>query len=181
MIQGRGPQARKKVTREYWFRIGTVWALLVTVAFLISTVFLLPSYVLLKAHLSAAELEAQTLTDVERDVVNTEVLIKEANFFAGELAGGAEGEDFTIIVEALDTALSSDIELRTFTLVRTEDGVEEMKLSGVAASRDALTLFESTLEADPLFEEASVPISDLVRGSNLPFTMTIMLTPPDYE
>ena len=56
-----------------------------------------------------------------------------------------------------------------------------MKLSGVAASRDALTLFESTLEADPLFEEASVPISDLVRGSNLPFTMTIMLTPPDYE
>ena len=82
MINLLPPHARKKVTREYWFRIGTVWALLVTVAFLISTVFLLPSYVLLKAHLSAAELEAQTLTDVERDVVNTEVLIKEANFFA---------------------------------------------------------------------------------------------------
>jgi len=182
MINLLPPQARKAVTREYWLRVVTVWALLLAVGCIACGLLLMPSYVLLQAHLAAVTTEAGALENAGGDAFEAEARIKEANLLAEELADNSATVTLSGIIMSIDQARkSASITLNAYAVERTTEGLETVHVQGVARTREALLAFQEALEAEPLFETATVPIANLVRGTNLPFAMTITLADTTHE
>lgn len=53
----------------------------------------------------------------------------------------------------------------------------QMRLKGVARNRDALLRFVDTLEADESFSSVRLPISNLLRGTDIEFVLTFDVMP----
>jgi hypothetical protein len=83
------------------------------------------------------------------------------------------------IVEGIDDISGSDISIREIN-VSSEDFGRSMKaeIVGTADSRQGLLDFAERLQESEQFEEAKVPVSALVRDSNIPFSMTVVVTAP---
>jgi len=181
MINLLPPRGKKVMHREYWFRVGTVTALLMAVAFAVGFVFLVPTYVLVRSQSEALLMEVGTLPDMRSKEESAEMLVKETNALATELNRVPYEQKLSDVLASVDRVVGTGISISRVVASRTENGVAGIDLTGNAASREALISFRDALEEDPLFARADVPISDLVRSEGLPFTMSITLAIRESE
>jgi len=81
------------------------------------------------------------------------------------------------VISEIRKANPGRISYKQFTINTDEQGViEEVLVQGVSPTRSELAQYKVSLEDNPLFESAEVPISDLARDANLPFVITITLS-----
>jgi hypothetical protein len=177
MINLLPPEAHARVKREYWVRVFSVWSFLLSVAFFVTALLLTPSYVLLKSELKALELDASTQSDGEEAYLLAEEQIREANEIVKQLDVEEPKVTISEILTTVDRIAREGIELRTYSIAREGRSVNTFQVQGTAASREALAAFKTELERDALFESANVPISDLAREEDLPFVITLTITP----
>ena len=176
MINLIPPKGRKVVVIEYWSRVVTVWAVLVCGAVLVGGILLIPSFVLLRSELSAVSTESSALKASGTNAAGIEATVKEANELAGLLAQeGIGAVMLSDVVSSIDADVPRGVSLSSYVVKRDGTNIQAVQVSGVANSRETLTMFRDALEQDPFFERAEVPISDLVLGTDLPFTITITM------
>lgn len=65
------------------------------------------------------------------------------------------------------------ISISSFDLDRKKEGEDELRIFGTASSRDALVLFNKTLETEELFTKVELPVSDLARNRDITFSIRI--------
>lgn len=179
MINLIPPSARDRVVHEYWSRVLTVWALLLGIAGVVSGCMLFPTYILLSTQYNALQAEADAFASMESRGGATEVVVREANTLAAALVRIGEKDQLSDILRALDESLNDSIQVTAHVLTRDEEGrVSTVEVSGIAKTRESLTSFRGSLEAHPQFLRAEIPISDLVRDIDLPFSIDIVVTEP---
>ena len=175
MINLIPPQARTAVTREYWTRVVSVWGFLFGGVAVALIALLIPTYLLVHLQLVALEQEIHSTNGTEQSVQVAEAANKEANTYIAvldDVEGAAHVSDLFAVIVA---TAGSDITLSALAVV---DEVEAMhiRVQGVAQTRGALVAFQNNMQRLPQFDEVAVPVPDLAREVDAPFTMTVVVT-----
>lgn len=174
MINLIPPQARTAVTREYWTRVLTVWGFLFGGVAVALVVLLLPTYLLLHLQLVALLQQMDSTEGTEQSVRAAEAAIKEANTYITVLEETQDAvpvsDLFSIIVETA----GDDISLSALAVVDEVDAMQ-IRVQGVAKTRGALVAFQNSMQRLPQFDEVTVPVPDLAREVDAPFTMTVQV------
>lgn len=168
-------EGKKLVKKEYVLRIFAVWSLLLTGVLVALSFMLLPTHVLLIGRLDALSLEYNEL--IAEDVSqyqDAREAIKEANILAARLNFNQKTALPYEITKRINDVLSTNVTLLGF-LYSNNDGELDVQIRGTAATREALVTFIDKLKRDPLFTEATIPVSDLAREINLTFTAVLAI------
>lgn len=153
-------------------RVITVWALLLTVVILISALLLAPTYVLVEAQRVALSSEGDTThetnAELEKDVRDTNARARALVLPAEEITSYAD------VIERISKNTTELVVLRGYRVLTADTG-GQIQIQGIATSRTTLQTFETRLEAMPEVAAVDIPLSDLVRGTEVPFVATLTL------
>ena len=176
MINLIPPVARKAVTREYWTRVVTTWALLVSFALMLVLVMQLPTYVLVGALEDALAGQINTATEKQGAFSDLEDEIKEVNALISHL-GQQEDADrkFSELIYELDVIAPETVTITQLSMQREDAVLETIDVIGVAANRTALSNFRDAIEAHEDFDSAELPISNLAKDRDILFSMTVSM------
>ncbi|MCA9363659.1 hypothetical protein KC727_00340 [Candidatus Kaiserbacteria bacterium] len=178
MINFLPPEGLSLVKREYWVRVLSVWGFLLFAVCVVSVLSLLPTYVLLKSQLAAAEVRIVGGEDTTEEYRVAAEAVKDANVVIGQLEKTRPSVRPSEIVGALVAATPANVEVNRL-LLKQDAGaaVSAVQVQGVAATREALVRFKEVIQEGVLFSEVEVPISDLAREVELPFAIMVTLNP----
>lgn len=171
------PASRGKANRAaYFFRLGTVGVLMLSLVVVLSAVLLTPTYLYLAQRVSAnqariAHLDSALASSEEQEVnARLEQLAKDAGHLA-ELAKRASASN---AIRAVLAVSRPGIVLSGFTFTVGKEGEEhKMTVSGLSSSREALRRYDQALSDLPFVTSAELPISAYAAESNIPFTITL--------
>ena len=178
MINLIPPVARKKVKREYWIRVVSVWMILVASALVMISLLKLPVYVLVNKQLDAFSSSYESAAENDQQFKLSEELIKDANDISTILSGDEDVYLFSDVITRIGELAGEGIGVNQFTLTREEGQVNLVIITGEADTRQRLADFKNDLEADSLFESAALPLSNLAKDVDIPFKIEIAPTKP---
>jgi Tfp pilus assembly protein PilN len=163
----------------YYARLAAVVVFLSALAVVAGAALLAPSYFLALAAENAAQ---SSLTASERSLAA-----------GGDSPGVAEiasvSEEVSLMksypsaprVAAALSAVTADVpggvSLSSIAMTPGGSGASELSVSGTASTRDQLLAFADSLKKDSRFSGVSVPLSQLVSGTNAPFSLSFSFTP----
>lgn len=162
---------QKQVRREYYVRVATVWLFLVAGAFLVSTIALIPTYVLVSTQTSTLK-SVISDTSVHRtayeDAVET---LSESEELAQYIRNGALPPMYEL-VRTVVTKANSKVALSEVHITRNENTFAPLTVQGNADTRAALVAYRDALRADAHFKEVLLPVESLIGDTDLVFSMT---------
>jgi len=171
MINLIPPGATRIVRKEYVARVLCVWAIILAFSLGASAFTLLPTYVLVSGQLrvtdAAAAVEENAYQMAAEELAYAEEI-------AARLATARDPIPASAILTHIEAAVAPEIALRSLMVAPNGTG-SQIQVVGTAVDRASLQAFTGRLKADPFFENASVPVSDLARENNLSFTLTLVL------
>lgn len=174
MINLIPPHARKQVQFEYWVRVFSVWLLVIAVALAMVLVFLLPAYVLINSQLSAYQETYKQASEQDASYKELEAAVRTANAKAQQLLVGSDRLHFTEVLTEIETLAGAAVSIESVDMDRTDLGtIDALQVRGTAATRAALAAYRDAIEEQALFESAVLPISNLAKDRDVPFTITV--------
>lgn len=167
---------KKKIRRDYVFRLLTIVLGAVSVSTIIGIVTLFPSYFISDFQKRAAVDQAERLKkiDGEGDQENIVRVLKEAQQKLDILSPEREKVFLRTI---FDTAISykpSTVILTGLVYQKENEDKARFIINGVADRREDLLVFSQNLERDALFDDVELPVSNLAQDRNINFTLTII-------
>ena len=175
------PQTEKENIKKGFRRRFVVVVLLLIVASLaISTVLLVPAYIFAQArfaeitaesdfvkHQSEASVvdvanvptEINTKLKVFQDIVNRKTFIESANDLINI-------KPLDVIVESISYGRNLELGGK---------GATKIQLSGIAGDRKSLITYTANLKESGKFSQVDVPVSNLTKDKNVPFSMTLYI------
>ena len=174
MINLIPPNAQKQVKREYWVRVAGVWGILVATAFTIVALLYVPAYVLVKSKLSAYESIYQLANVRNESFVESEKEVTEAMTIARLLVGKNDSVSYTELIQIFNNLAGKNVSITNLHVAQTDGIFSSISISGVAQSRTSLVAFRDALEAHKLFESAELPLSNLAKEYDIPFSINVI-------
>jgi hypothetical protein len=176
MINLIPPGGHKTIKYEYVLRVGSVLGFLFATVFILLSIVLIPTYVLVGAQIKAFEAEknqssevSDTLNIADQEVrITGEMLAQLKRIPAGELA--------SVAISEIKNVAPSTIIFTNFIAEAPQGDIQKIQIQGNAPTRESLAELKNSLENSPMFEKAEVPISDLARDVDVPFAISVMLT-----
>lgn len=174
MINLIPPNARKNLLTLYWARVVSVWGVLLGIAALIGGILLLPTYVLVSNQTNVYESANRNLADSASsfDVSAAELIT--ANQQAQDILQADATQSFSDHVEVLEQ-LAGSVQILELNYAPNETGAS-FTLSGLAANRLDLVAFRDALSDSAQYSEVDLPISNLIKDSDIVFTMRFVAT-----
>ena len=169
------PAAKQDILTEYWVRIASVWFILLGAAALTLAVLHVPVYVLIQNQLQTYSSLYDNAAEESTSFEKAEAEIVRANDTVTLLATARNVRPLVPYVSEIEALAGSAIEINSLTMSRTGTVLESIQVSGVAASREALVSFSQAVEAADNFTSAEIPLSNLAKDSNIPFTINVLL------
>lgn len=163
------PEEKKSVRLEEYRRIISFFGMGAVAILIIGLVLLAPSYIFLvmarsnvseQASAEAILADKLNLREAFSAATETGVLLKDVRLFLDRRAHASE------LVKTF--FVSSDL-LRVDALSIVKSG--EVAISGFAQTRDDLLNFQKQLQDSQMFENVSFPISDIIRSTDIHFTI----------
>jgi hypothetical protein len=176
---------RRMFRQEYFVRLATVTAWLLTFVVIAECVLLLPSYLFESQAVSSHTVELQQLsqkaaTSQEQQVQSeVQALSGEASY----LQGLSTTPTASMALRAILAVPRPGITLSGFTYgsaqSATNSALKTMQITGIADTREDLRGYDAALSALPYVSSADLPISEYAKASSIPFTITLTgsLTP----
>ncbi len=178
-------QNRKRFRQEYFIRLVTVTAWLLTFVVIAECFLLIPSYIFESQEVSAHTIELQQLsqkaaTSQEQQVqAKVQALSAESTY----LQGVRTLPTASMALRAILAVPRTGIKLSGFTFGSAQNTssttIKSMEISGIADTREDLRSYDTALSALPYVSNADLPISDYAKATTIPFTITLTgsLTP----
>lgn len=175
MINLIPPIGEAILKRDYALRVGSTAGFLMGSVFLVLVGSLIPTYVLTSSQIQEYEIKlsgtedvAQAYTDAEKEVESSKILLAQLktqtpSYFTSDL------------IKEVERATPTGIMFKSFRIDTNERTGDTFVVQGTASTREVLIQFKNGLKTIQQFEKAEVPISDLARDVDLPFSMTITL------
>jgi hypothetical protein len=163
---------KKKLKQEYLLRSVTVWSLLMSGAFLVGFVALVPSYVNTVWELEAVEQEYQEKLALAQNAENQEATIMETTEMIQVFLHEHQQEKITFILSEILRVKPEGIYITGFSYNR---GNRNVLLEAVSAKRDLVAPYARALEENEIFTTVPIPIADLAKNTDLSFRLVIGL------
>lgn len=167
-------QNKKSLFKEYRLRLFTVIFLFLTAFCLISTALLFPSYISLYFERGVLEDESARV-GMEIKVKNEKGIVETLARINHTLAAVKPQQSGVLqVTKVILDKLPSGISIDRFVYTRGEKADSSLSLQGVAETRSELITFSRELEKQPDFSKVDLPISNLAKQSDVPFTLTVL-------
>lgn len=165
--------AKKRVVMEYWVRTISSWAFLGGTALLLIATLSIPIniYVLNQEMYLAKLLEINESKKV--DYEHNNALLLKANLQSHYLI--QKNFDYTTreLLELLQESAEDFVSIEEVTISQLKDPV--LVIGGVAHTRQSLVQFRDRLENEENFLSINLPINNLIKEIEVPFSITIPL------
>ncbi|MEN9920843.1 MAG: hypothetical protein RL538_736 [Candidatus Parcubacteria bacterium] len=178
MINLIPPEAKKRVTKEYWLRVVSVWSLSGTMALIASICILVPAYVLITIQISANEGVSQAASEKVAEFESVTKELSVANQKAKAVLENNRFEPVSPLVAMVRAHESAEVRVSQITVSRTKDGFAPIVVAGEADSRQALAAFRDRLLNEPNVSGVDLPISNLAKDKEIQFSLTITVKKP---
>lgn len=165
------PTGKKKAIRERFVHFVSIVFLASSAIFITLAVLSVPSWYALAVVKMNVENKTSQETQNERKQLSENIDL--FNFTIEHLKETKRQKDFSAVVDGLDKIGGRSI---TISQMIFEVGKKtQIVLSGVAETRDDLSLFRDNLENDPRFSSVELPLSSLVKDIDAAFSVTLIL------
>jgi len=171
-------EEKKKMSREFYYRLLAVLFLMLGVSSLVASVVILPSYFItsvegrsVQAKLKLQESELVSLSD-QTTLQTIEDLKKKLR-----LIENAEKNKFIFsqkVINEIVLEKISDIKITEILYENKGETGGMIKVVGSASSREALISFRHALEDNPNFSKIDLPVSNFIKGSNIKFYLSLI-------
>lgn len=176
MINLIPPHARKQVKTEYWVRVVSVWFFILVAAMIAVAVLYIPAYVLIQSQISAYEETFQAAEQNDGSYKKIESVIEHTNAVAQHLLQGVQTQSFSAIIDELERLSGPAVAVEEISSERHVEGhIETVRVKGVAATREKLAAYRDALQGHYMFGKAELPISNLAKDREVPFTITLTM------
>lgn len=172
MINLLPPEGRSLVKREYWLRVASAYAVLVTIASLVTIAVLLPTYFHVAFQINTVIEDIANVGSAE-DYARLEGEIKTANAISSLLVKSTAPIPATTIIAKIKELAETANTIEGISISTKEGVVDSIVVTGTARTRSALVGLRDRIEAHELFETVELPISNLAKDENIPFSLTI--------
>lgn len=173
------PIARTKIKREYWLRVITVWVSLLGTAFLMLATLQIPAYVLVTEQLKVFN-NWYNETGVDKDQLQYLSDVTEySNSLSLLLNNNSESILFSDVMSEVEMVATDLVEIDNIKLVRNAGKIEAFTITGKAKSRIKLADFRNNLETSEMFGTATLPLANLAKDIDVPFTITVTMVTAD--
>lgn len=166
-------EAESVVKREYALRVGGTLSFLLGAVFLVLTIALIPTYVLIDAQITTSVRQAEE-SGLSEEFARADSEVKTTRSLLRRLRGDVPAVLGSTAIEEIRSVAPSGISFRFFRIEEEKGTLKKVHVQGTASSREVLASFRGAVEQSDLFATAEVPIADLARDINLPFTMTVI-------
>lgn len=173
MINLIPPEGHKTARKEYIFRVGATIALLFSGVALCLAVALIPTYLListqttaLNAEIAQNDVSTEAIKEAEADVVYAEKMI-------AQFRNASSSESMSTLITEVRRLAPPAITFKNFSIDGAKSAVLKMQVQGTAPTREVLATFKTALETSDLFLKAEIPIADLARDKDVPFSINI--------
>lgn len=178
MINLIPPEGHKKARREYLARVVSALNLLFGGVALCLAVALFPTYILISTQTNVLSVEmgedatsATARTDAENEV-------KRIQKVTTQLRNASSTHKATALISQVELFAPKEIIFKNIGVDNGKGGAGKLQIQGIAPTREALAGFKSKLESSDLFSKVEIPIADLARDKDLPFSLTITTSKP---
>lgn len=170
-------EEKKRIRREFYFRLFIVSLGMLSLSVFIASVSMLPTYFLsaVRKNSSQVNLEIQA-----KEIVPT--LDKESLATIEDLRGKvgivekSEKEKFLVSEKIINEILAKkmpDIKITQISYQTAADKSKKININGSAPSRERLLLFRQALEGSEVFSKVDLPISNFIKGSDIQFFLNL--------
>ncbi|MEI7462870.1 MAG: hypothetical protein WCK03_00565 [Candidatus Taylorbacteria bacterium] len=167
---------RRSLRHEYRIRASTVLLFMIATAFLIGSVFLLPSFIHASMEKSSADkvlAELNRSTNAKAETSSTADLIEKANLLKIFNDTSRGKTEYSSIITSLVGA-RGDISITSIEVSRTSTSSVSAIIKGIAPTREELLSLKDRLIASADGNKVDVPISLLSKVKDIPFSLSII-------
>ncbi len=167
-------QQKKKLWKLYRIRLAIIFLLFVTTMSLVSIGFLFPSYISLAFNKDALNIDTKNLESKIAEK-NNKGLNETLDQIKITLL--SVNPDETNILESIRIILDRmphDISVQSLNYTRGQDAPSSIVVNGVAGDRNSLIIFTKQLQSELMFDSVNLPVSNLAKQSETPFSLTIL-------
>lgn len=167
--------AKKSIVKEYWVRVLSVWMIVWAFALLCGISLILPTYVLINSQVSVYEVSAAEATKKVEDYRNASRVLIDSSQQAGVVVTENRQLAISSLVELFRSLQGNTVQISGIEIIRNEEGVEPVRLDGIATDRQSLASFRDRLQEQEAVSVVDLPISNLARDRDIQFSMTITM------
>lgn len=149
------------------------------VSFVVGTIMSLPAYFLVPKDLTEMS-EGIYLENKDADSANEMLKLPEKiDFKVKFLNISMSGPSITGVLSEIVSNLPQGVALDSINFIRQPGRVEgtspQISISGIAKNRESLVSFSETLNKSVIFSNVELPVSNLARDKDLPFSMQVTI------
>lgn len=176
MINLIPPEAQSHIVTEYWFRVAAVWLMMLAVTMGLVAILLLPAYVLVTNQVSVNTQAAEAIMAESGEQSSALKLLTQANLYADAVVVSAGRQSLLSVFDAIASVTTPDvISISNYSFARTDAALGQIKIDGEALTRRDLISFRDKLTEHPLIDKVNLPIANLAKDKNIPFSITLTI------
>jgi len=182
MINLIPPTAKKQVVHDYYLRVGALALFVITVLCVAYSLFLLPTLLVIQAQYAVIGPQQKLAAEESIAFTTAVTAVEEANTLASLLAVRQQVPPILELINNVQSLTNGTIMIGQIAAAREEDfSVSSLAISGEATTRAALAAFRDRLEADARFENVVLPLANLAKDVEVPFSITLTVINEDIE
>ncbi len=171
-------EEKKKINRDFHFRLITVLFAMFGFCMLLASIAILPSYFVSssKKNFTLSKLETQKNEPVLELDANTSIMINDFNQKLS-LIENAEKNKFILskrVINEIILKKMSNIKITDMSYSNDAILGKTISIDGTAPNREMLLSFKKALANDTFFSKVDLPISNFVKGKNIEFSLTLI-------
>jgi hypothetical protein len=171
-------EEKKKMSKDFYLRLVTVFFVMLSISLLIASIVILPTYFIFSAEENSfnTKLELQNNESIPLLDQNTLVVIKDLGNKLN-LIENTQKNEFVFSQKVINEIILKKISSIKITEISYQNNSQtgrKINISGKAPSREVLLSFRRALENDVAFSKVDLPISNFVKGSNIEFYLSLI-------
>lgn len=169
------PEQKKQIIHEYHVRFFVLVFVMLFCVEVLAVILLLPSYLTSKARSDALNskssiLQAQSISE-QGAALND--LIKKTNDYIGVFLASATSTSVSAALHAVVDNRGNAVKINGL-VYSVQNGVQQITVQGVAASRQDLLDFIKRLKQQKGVLSANLPLSDFSQAQNITFSLVVI-------
>jgi hypothetical protein len=169
---------KKKIIREYRVRFWVVACSLFLAGEVISLILLVPPYLTVKTRADILNSESASLKvkNLTTEITNLANIVQQTNNYLSVFDSSSTPVGVVAAFQNIVEVRDKSIRIGSF-FYRTNNGQQQVVISGNADSRQSLLDFAKKLKNQPGVISADLPVSNFAQAQNIDFSINVLVNP----
>jgi hypothetical protein len=169
---------KNRIIREYKVRFWVVACALVLASEIISLILLVPSYLTVKTRFDILDSQSAGLTvkNLTSETSDLSSIVQNTNNYLSVFNSSSTPIGVVAAIQNIASVRDKSVRIGSF-FYRTNNGQQQIVISGNANSRQSLLDFAKRLKGQPGVVSADLPVSNFAEAQNINFSINILMNP----